>query len=406
MKKFDLRKVPRLGDFVLCALLAGGTVTLSGCDANELAKDIEDAKEFLGNFDNVNIVINVVGENQEPVYTGFDETDVVIPTDTTVFTEPVETTSTVVSTTNYETTTATTTATTSATTTTVTTTATSTTSATTTAATTTTTTITKPVGEKQIVTSSDKLTYERNNGESIYIILPGDNLYRLAIKFNTTEEKLREMNEFDEEYIIKAGDSLKVPAITNVYYSATYDMSVSYAAIKTGESEDTIMMLNGIRDKSYVFKKGERVLVHQLDANEYNYKSGDKYVCLLQGGFAVRCNDIISAFGFAGAGNNYLVLNNNETGNTVYWYSFDGARDYTVYKVCQDAIGIGFAASDDEHAIPVAFLNSKSIVSSGYERHGDSYGNEIVTFNNDYYNALGFEKSNGYYKETNKTFTK
>jgi len=390
MKNFNLRNALRKehSKLVLCALLAGGTVTLTGCDATELAENLEAAEKLLAQCENITVNINVMGENQEvpvePVYTGFDETDVVIPTDTTVFTEPVETTSTVVSTTNYETTTTTTTATTTATTTT----ATSTTSATTTAATTTTTTITKPVGEKQIVTSSDKLTYERNNGESIYIILPGDNLYRLAIKFNTTEEKLREMNEFDEEYIIKAGDSLKVPAITNVYYSATYDMSVSYAAIKTGESEDAIMMLNGIRDKSYVFKKGEKILVHQLDVNEYSYKSGDKYVCLLQGGFAVRCNDIISAFGFSGAGNNYLVLNNNETGNTVYWYFFDGSRDYTIYKVCQDAIGIGYAASDDENAIPVAFVDGGSTVSRGYDVCCDVDGSSFITFNNGFRDVL------------------
>ncbi|MFW6238929.1 MAG: LysM peptidoglycan-binding domain-containing protein, partial [Halanaerobiales bacterium] len=69
--------------------------------------------------------------------------------------------------------------------------------------------------ESSIIQSGQRLSIpeEKSESEGTYVVQPGDSLYKIALRFNTTVSRLQELNEL-EENVIFTGQELKVPNIS------------------------------------------------------------------------------------------------------------------------------------------------------------------------------------------------
>lgn len=110
-----------------------------------------------------------------------------------------------------------------------------------------------------------------NNGD--YIVQAGDTLYKIASKFNTTVDEIKELNNLSSN-VLSIGQSLKIPTIEetdNTYVVIKGDNLYSIAK-KFNTTQDEIMKLNNLT--SNLLSIGQ-VLKIPTSTQLYTVKSGD-----------------------------------------------------------------------------------------------------------------------------------
>lgn len=402
MKKLQIKKLA-------ATLLAGPIMLCGGCGTTQTDKDEIN-----------NSSITMEEEIREPETTKPVTTTITTEKETTDKTTTKVQTTTSTKTTNAVSTTTTTTIPTTTSTTTTTTMPTTTTQTTTKAQTTTTSPTTKftlyEINDTERYTIRCQSVRWVEKGEYTYTIQNGDTISSLAAKFNISEEELRNKNNISENDMIYAGvTKIKVPAriIKMVADANTRLFDVS---IRCGQDVEELIRLNsesGINyTKDYEFTEDTEIITEVLFNNEMSFKTNHGNANIINDNFILEYGDkIVRATGWAGSSQHLLVLTNrnykNFTKNEVQYIQLVGGNNgkvsqYNLTPVAEDVIDINLMGD-----IPVVYLKDEVVTGAtlgntppgegtllweGYDVYKDQYGNNVVTFNNDYQQALGLTK--------------
>ncbi|MCK4403966.1 MAG: LysM peptidoglycan-binding domain-containing protein [candidate division Zixibacteria bacterium] len=130
---------------------------------------------------------------------------------------------------------------------------------------------------------SSKKAKTRGSGSFIYTVKKGDNLTKLALKFNTTAGELRRLNSLKNPHRISPGQKLRIPA-TSLSSGGLFKEHIvrrgenlSYLAKKYGVSLSAIMSANNLSSK-HILKIGQRLLIpasSDVTLQTYVVKKGD-----------------------------------------------------------------------------------------------------------------------------------
>ena len=88
-----------------------------------------------------------------------------------------------------------------------------------------------------------------------YIVIKGDTLSKIASKYNTTVSDLVQINNINNPNIIYENQFIKVPlkSSDNIIYTVQKGDTLSNIAIKYNTSVDKIVQLNSIADKNKIY---------------------------------------------------------------------------------------------------------------------------------------------------------
>jgi LysM repeat protein len=131
-------------------------------------------------------------------------------------------------------------------------------------------------GQSILVPSFDENSY------LVYIVDANDSLFSISRRFNTTVSVLKSLNGIADERDLETGQTILAPKIDEtkyeIYEVKTADSLYSIAR-RFATSEDLLMSLNGIADKGDI-KVGQTLLVPRINENDSEYglhivQSGD-----------------------------------------------------------------------------------------------------------------------------------
>lgn len=106
---------------------------------------------------------------------------------------------------------------------------------------------------------------------TLYEVQPGDTLFAISKRFNTSVGILQGLNAIDDASAIVAGQSILVPAIDEnnfVVYTIDADDSLFSIARRFGTTVAVLQSLNGIADERELVA-GQTILAPKLDGREY-----------------------------------------------------------------------------------------------------------------------------------------
>lgn len=101
------------------------------------------------------------------------------------------------------------------------------------------------IGQKLIVSGEEK---ETNENYAIYTVKSGDSLYQIAIKYNTTVDEIKKLNNLSSN-LLSIGQSLKIPSTSSenyTIYTVKRGDSLYQIAIKYNTTVDEIKKLNNL----------------------------------------------------------------------------------------------------------------------------------------------------------------
>ena len=102
------------------------------------------------------------------------------------------------------------------------------------------------IGEQLLIPIKDNNQENNINNNLTYVVKPGDTLYSIAKRYNTTADTLMDMNNLNSN-LLKIGDILFIPSSNNykTYVVRTNDTLESIAK-KFNVSVEDIMLINGL----------------------------------------------------------------------------------------------------------------------------------------------------------------
>ncbi|MDE2748307.1 MAG: LysM peptidoglycan-binding domain-containing protein [Chloroflexota bacterium] len=115
---------------------------------------------------------------------------------------------------------------------------------------------------------------------TVYEVQPGDTLFAISKRFNTSIEILQGLNAIDDASAIVAGQSILAPAIDEnnfVVYTVDSDESLFSIARRFGTTVAVLQSLNGIADERDLVA-GQTILAPKIDEREhelYEVKAAD-----------------------------------------------------------------------------------------------------------------------------------
>ena len=111
------------------------------------------------------------------------------------------------------------------------------------------------IGEQLLIPIKDKTT----NNEITYIVKPGDTLYNLAKRFNTTVDSIKEKNNI-ENNMLKIGEMIIIPETEEfqVYVVRTND-TLNSIANRFNTTIDEIMRINNLLTEDVIV--GQIILI-------------------------------------------------------------------------------------------------------------------------------------------------
>ncbi len=131
------------------------------------------------------------------------------------------------------------------------------------------------IGQKLII--SDE-TIETNEDYILYTVKSGDNLYQIAIKYNTTVDEIKKLNNLSSN-LLSIGQSLKIPNVSNIdymLYTVKSGDSLYQIAIKYNTTVDEIKKLNNLSSNLLSIGQSLKIPnVSNIDYTLYTVKSGD-----------------------------------------------------------------------------------------------------------------------------------
>ena len=112
---------------------------------------------------------------------------------------------------------------------------------------------------------------------NVYQIKMGDTLESIARRFNTTTEKIKELNHLDYDNLFRQDLEIIIPDSSKEYFK--------YYTIKKGDSiyaiakiyninPDLLANLNGLNNNDYIYP-GQVILIPKADYSYYIIKEGD-----------------------------------------------------------------------------------------------------------------------------------
>jgi len=110
-----------------------------------------------------------------------------------------------------------------------------------------------------------------DSSHEVYVVQAGDSLFSIAKRFNTVVSVLKSLNGIADERELELGQTILVPEIDATKYEeyevqpadTLYGIAQSFAT-----SEETLMSLNGIADKRDI-RAGQIILVPRIDDSGY-----------------------------------------------------------------------------------------------------------------------------------------
>lgn len=139
----------------------------------------------------------------------------------------------------------------------------------------------------------------------VYDVEPGDTLFGISRRFNTTVEILQALNNIPDEARIEAGKRIVVPSVDRAtldVYVVGADDSLFIIAKRFNTTVSDLMSLNGIADER-LLEAGARILVPKLDEAQfelYQVKSTDSLYSISKR-FAATREELMSLNGIADA---------------------------------------------------------------------------------------------------------
>lgn len=110
-----------------------------------------------------------------------------------------------------------------------------------------------------------------------YIIQNGDNLESIALKFNTSSEMLRDINNIDSPDMLRAGSEIVVP-LNNAKYFKTYTIekgdNLYQISLRYNINPELLATLNGLDMDDYIYP-GQEILIPNSDYSYYITANGD-----------------------------------------------------------------------------------------------------------------------------------
>ena len=132
------------------------------------------------------------------------------------------------------------------------------------------------LGSNKLSVGQQLLIPETNNSNDYYVVKSGDTLYSIAKKNNTTVDELIDLNDLNS-LNLNIGQKLKIPKISS------NDIDDSYYIVKSGDTlygiaqkyQTTVSELQNINNlKSNLLTIGQKILIPS-DNNVYIVKKGD-----------------------------------------------------------------------------------------------------------------------------------
>ena len=97
---------------------------------------------------------------------------------------------------------------------------------------------------------------ENTKGEyTTYTVVKGDNLTKIAKKYNTTVDLLVRLNNIKDKNLIHIGQVLKIPksSTSEVYYTVVKGDNLTKIAKKYNTTVDELVRLNNIKNKNLIY---------------------------------------------------------------------------------------------------------------------------------------------------------
>ena len=121
-------------------------------------------------------------------------------------------------------------------------------------------------GQRIVVPSVDPAVYE------VHIVLPEESLFSIAKRYNTDVASLKSLNGIADESDLEAGASILVPKIDKSQfetYEVTADDSLYSISKRFATTEEELMSLNGIADPRDL-EVGQIILAPRIDETVYD----------------------------------------------------------------------------------------------------------------------------------------